>query len=351
MKFQNIKYKRVVKMYITYGCVNINGIGASVKKGLMSIIKGTNFDVYFLQETKSDPTQEFINDINELGYRLFINSSTQSGRAGVCILIKEIYKDRTMFYNYQHLPGFKGRVSMVKIDTMCFFNVYLPFSSSYDSVEWESKITIVKKLHDEVELILNKGHNAFICGDFNLIYTGQNMTITDSTGFFHDVLSHAVTLKIHTTPAFMMFLDPLISELKFKCADNMEWDYVKNDDVVTLSSTTDESNLTNVLNNVDLIKHMCNIYDVKMKHDFSYNSSTLATIPNNIRRLNGKSTYLQQVVLECLRNVIPMIPLGFETKSNSRIDHVYSTTPTVAFVDANIKISDHQFIYGAVFHK
>ena len=68
---------------ITY---NINGIRASLKKGLDTWINTVKPDIICLQEIKAKPEQFDTTLFNNLGYGCFINSAQKPGYSGVAII-------------------------------------------------------------------------------------------------------------------------------------------------------------------------------------------------------------------------------------------------------------------------
>ena len=68
---------------------NVNGIRASVKKGLIDIIQDLDADIFCIQETKAqnDQVQEALTELS--GYSIYSNSAVKKGYSGVAILSKK----------------------------------------------------------------------------------------------------------------------------------------------------------------------------------------------------------------------------------------------------------------------
>lgn len=68
---------------------NVNGIRATVKKGLLDTIRDLDADIYCFQETKATPAQvaEALAEIK--GYHIHTNSADRAGYSGTAILSKE----------------------------------------------------------------------------------------------------------------------------------------------------------------------------------------------------------------------------------------------------------------------
>jgi exodeoxyribonuclease-3 len=108
---------------------NVNGVRASVKKGLVDIINNYNADVFCIQETKAQDDQvvEALEELN--GYHIFSNSATKKGYSGVAILTKE--EPIRVFSNIgieEHDD--EGRVITAEYSDFFLVNVYVPNSGS-----------------------------------------------------------------------------------------------------------------------------------------------------------------------------------------------------------------------------
>lgn len=68
---------------------NVNGVRATVKKGLLDTIRGLDADIYCFQETKATEAQvaEALAEVK--GYHVHANSAERAGYSGTAILSKE----------------------------------------------------------------------------------------------------------------------------------------------------------------------------------------------------------------------------------------------------------------------
>ena len=67
---------------------NVNGIRAAVSKGLFSWLQEADPDVFCIQESKAQPEQVPVEQMQDLGYHSFIHSADKKGYSGVCIFSK-----------------------------------------------------------------------------------------------------------------------------------------------------------------------------------------------------------------------------------------------------------------------
>lgn len=106
---------------------NVNGIRATVKKGLYDSILKMNPDIIGFQETKANDAQvaEALAGIN--GYHLFSNSAARPGYSGTAVLTKtkpiSITKD---FGVAEHAN--EGRTLTLEFEDFYFVNCYVPNS-------------------------------------------------------------------------------------------------------------------------------------------------------------------------------------------------------------------------------
>ena len=144
---------------------NVNGIRASIKKGIVEWINKEQPDIFCTQEIKAQIHQlpESITDIS--GYTSYWNSAEKPGYSGVSIHSKskpENYENGMGTEEFDH----EGRTLMMKFQNFTLYNVYFPNGQSK-----EERLKYKLDFYDEfLKKILNKkenGEKIVICGDFN----------------------------------------------------------------------------------------------------------------------------------------------------------------------------------------
>jgi len=108
---------------------NVNGIRASVKKGLIDIIQDLDADIFCIQETKAqdDQVQEALTELS--GYSIYSNSAVKKGYSGVAILSKkEPLRVTTDIQMEEHDQ--EGRVITAEYADFYLINVYVPNSGA-----------------------------------------------------------------------------------------------------------------------------------------------------------------------------------------------------------------------------
>jgi len=108
---------------------NVNGVRATVKKGLIDIINDSGADIYCLQETKAqdDQVQEALADLN--GFHIYSNSATKKGYSGVAILSKTEPLNVTTDIGIEEHDD-EGRVICAEYADFYLVNVYVPNSGA-----------------------------------------------------------------------------------------------------------------------------------------------------------------------------------------------------------------------------
>ena len=146
---------------------NVNGVRASVTKGLLDTIGDFNADMFCLQETKAQDhqVQEALSELK--GYHIYSNSAVKKGYSGVAILSKkEPIKVWPDIGNEEH--DSEGRVLTAEYKNFYLVNVYVPNSGSgmkrldYRS-DWDKAFaSFLKKLQKTKPVI--------VTGDFNVAH-------------------------------------------------------------------------------------------------------------------------------------------------------------------------------------
>lgn len=108
---------------------NVNGVRASVKKGLTDIINDSKADVYCIQETKAqdDQVAEALSELQ--GYYVYSNSATKKGYSGVAIISKQKPISVTPDIGVKKHDD-EGRVITAEYADFYLVNVYVPNSGS-----------------------------------------------------------------------------------------------------------------------------------------------------------------------------------------------------------------------------
>ncbi len=151
---------------------NVNGVRASVKKGLIDIINDSNADIFCLQETKAqdDQVQEALTDLK--GYQVYSNSATKKGYSGVAIISKTEPLSVSVDMGIQEHDD-EGRVICAEYKDFYLINVYVPNSGSgLKRLEYRQTWDNAFKnyLAD-----LQKNKPIIVTGDFNVAHSAIDL--------------------------------------------------------------------------------------------------------------------------------------------------------------------------------
>ncbi len=144
---------------------NVNGIRASMDKGLRDYLTGADADVICLQEVKAEQHQA---DLDWLGgYRVVWNPAAKKGYSGTAVLARVPFKSPTLGMNLPEHDS-EGRVVTVELPDFFLVNVYTP------NAQEELKRLPYRMQWDEAFRIylrkLEKQKPVLACGDFNVAH-------------------------------------------------------------------------------------------------------------------------------------------------------------------------------------
>lgn len=109
---------------------NVNGVRASVRKGLYEVIHDFDADVFCMQETKAQD-EEVIESLAQIERyeSVVFNSAERKGYSGTCIMSKEKPVATSVDIGIgEH--DMEGRVTHCEFEQFHFVNVYVPNSGS-----------------------------------------------------------------------------------------------------------------------------------------------------------------------------------------------------------------------------
>ncbi len=144
---------------------NINGIRASIKKGLVEWIKKINPDVICFQEIKAFKDQFNEQLFIDLGFYCFWHSAQKKGYSGVAILCKK--KPNKVVYGMDNEKiDTEGRVLKIEYDNLSIYSVYFPSGSSGD-IRQDYKMWFLGKF---LKFIKKQKGSILVSGDYNICH-------------------------------------------------------------------------------------------------------------------------------------------------------------------------------------
>jgi len=141
---------------------NVNGIRASLDKGLRHYLQTSDCDIVCLQETKAMANQVELSWLS--GYQAIWNSAEKKGYSGTCVL------SRIPFHSYSLGMGLpdhdrEGRVITVEYPEFFVVNVYTP-NAKAELARLPYRITWDEAFRSYVKE-LEKKRPVLVCGDLN----------------------------------------------------------------------------------------------------------------------------------------------------------------------------------------
>jgi exodeoxyribonuclease-3 len=147
---------------------NVNGIRASIKKGLADWIKSTDAEIICLQEIKAKSEQFDEKLFNNLGYNCFINSAEKPGYSGVAILSKINPNHIEIGCGIEKIDH-EGRIIRVDFTSFSVISVYFPSGSN--PLRQYFKMEFLDLFFDYIVELKKTIPNLVISGDYNICHT------------------------------------------------------------------------------------------------------------------------------------------------------------------------------------
>ncbi|MCF6171631.1 MAG: exodeoxyribonuclease III [Bacteroidales bacterium] len=150
---------------ITY---NVNGIRAAVKKGFLEWLEAAGPDIVCIQETKAQPDQIPVFELETMGYQTYIHSAKKKGYSGVAILTKTTpdHVERGI-----GIPRYddEGRFIRADFGDFSVISVYHPSGSSGDGRQ-AFKMQWLNDFQQYVTELKKSRPKLIICGDYNICH-------------------------------------------------------------------------------------------------------------------------------------------------------------------------------------
>jgi len=171
-----------MKKIISY---NVNGIRAAVKKDFLGWLESEKVDVIGIQETKAQPEQLPISELEALGYHVYSHSAYKKGYSGVSIFSKQKPNHVEYGCGIEEID-FEGRVIRADFEEFSFMSVYLPSGTSGEERQ-AFKMETLAKFKTYINTLKTTHPNLIIGGDFNICHTEIDIhnpkTNKNSSGF------------------------------------------------------------------------------------------------------------------------------------------------------------------------
>ncbi len=147
---------------------NVNGIRAAIRKGFMDWLVAANPDILCLQETKAQPDQIPVVELEMLGYKSYIHSAKKKGYSGVAILSKQ---EADHVETGMGIPKYddEGRFIRADFGKLSVASIYHPSGSSGDHRQ-AFKMEWLKDFQDYIEKLRIQRNRLVLSGDYNICH-------------------------------------------------------------------------------------------------------------------------------------------------------------------------------------
>tara|TARA_B110000438_G_C15783450_1_gene637329 strand:+ start:733 stop:1521 length:789 start_codon:yes stop_codon:yes gene_type:complete len=175
---------------------NVNSVNARIDH-LMRFMKKDQSDIYLLQELKCTNDNFPYKEIEEIGYKSYING--QKAWNGVAILSKlplKIINSKIPTYPEDANARFieaEIKISPIKRKVK-LFNIYLPNGNPIDTEKFDYKINWMKKFNKYILDLYQSNHPIIIGGDFNVIPSDDDVYSPEN--YKNDACAHPKTRKL-----------------------------------------------------------------------------------------------------------------------------------------------------------
>ena len=146
----------------------MNGIRAAIRKGLLDWLTAVDADIVCLQETKAQPNQIPLFDIEALGYRSYWFSAQKKGYSGVAILSK-VEPDNVSYGMGIQKYDDEGRFIRADYGDISVVSVYHPSGSSGEERQ-AFKMMWLDDYQRYIDTLKKERPKLILSGDYNICH-------------------------------------------------------------------------------------------------------------------------------------------------------------------------------------
>ncbi len=148
--------------------LNLNGIRAAAKKGVLPWLTKQPADIICVQELKAQIPDLLEDMLNPKGYHGYFHCATQKGYSGVGIYCRKVPDDIIEGTGIAEIDA-EGRFLQVNYQHLSIISLYLPSGSSGEHRQ-ASKFFFMEKFFPMLKTLMQCGQEIILCGDWNIAH-------------------------------------------------------------------------------------------------------------------------------------------------------------------------------------
>lgn len=159
--------------------VNVNGVRAAARKGLLEWIGSTEADAICLQETRSSDAQlvQTLGSALDTGWHLASAEPSAKGRNGVAILSRRPADAVRIGHGDEEFAD-SGRYLEADFDELTIASLYLPSGEAQTPRQEEKErfmASLGEYLGTTARVAVDAGREVVVCGDWNIAHTERDL--------------------------------------------------------------------------------------------------------------------------------------------------------------------------------
>lgn len=152
---------------------NVNGIRAALKKGLVEWLREHPYDIVCIQETKAQPEQVDVTELEKLGYQHHWHSAEKKGYSGVATFSKTAPDQVIEGCGIERFDA-EGRVLRTDFGETTLLNIYFPSGTTGD-IRQTIKYEFLAEIFDWVQVLRKERPKIILVGDYNIAHTEMDI--------------------------------------------------------------------------------------------------------------------------------------------------------------------------------
>ncbi|MBU6342605.1 MAG: exodeoxyribonuclease III [Bacteroidetes bacterium] len=148
---------------------NVNGIRSALSKGFSEWLNSKAYDIVCIQETKAQPEDVQMADLETQGYQHFWASAQKKGYSGVAIFTKIAPLKVTIGSGMEQYDR-EGRFIRADFEHFSVLNCYFPSGTTSDERQ-QFKMQFLDDFFQWISELKESIPNLIVVGDFNIAHT------------------------------------------------------------------------------------------------------------------------------------------------------------------------------------